>query len=189
MTISTAPPSSYDHITARLASSADVLGRLDARRAELMNQIKTLSHQVVLTDHEASQIRAALEWSPAPDPGVLIKNISGRPLAGVISTKMWLKLLESNEGVEDVAHYYGRSVSGLSRLRTRALTGELPESKIRTPLYDLLCQGETVETVAFKLGRPVGWVSNYSNLLSAYSVRRRQGLPVPAPIAAFLGHA
>lgn len=106
-------------------------------------------------------------------------NPGGRPNGSVFSSQDWLKIMESAEGARDVALYHDRSETGLSRIRSRALSGDFPESKYKASLFGLLLDGYSPSEVATMLHRDEDWVQNAANYLAAIITRKNNKLSVP----------
>lgn len=190
----------HQNITDRLMTSEQAVLKMSLRREKLLEQIRELSVQVVSNDIEMRHLAASLKWQPQPEPAPTAVSEqepgaelevevsgSGRPIIGVISTSQWLRLLEGGyENIAQVAHYYGRSRTGMARMRLRAMHGELPESKNRGLFFTMVLNGETPEHMAGVMNRPVAWVKNYQNLMSAYASRKQAGLPIPENIDVLL---
>ncbi|GAA5500372.1 hypothetical protein Dxin01_00093 [Deinococcus xinjiangensis] len=194
-------------VSAELIDDQTKAAQLDSRRAELMNQIKDLSYEVVKIDFERDALRIQAQtlahMSPlaakddvrveapevaAPEPETQqFEGVGGRPIKGVLSTQKWYELMTGDaEAVTRVAHYYGRPDSGMARLRTRALNGELPDSKVQHEVLQMLQDGEDPVLVAQTTIKPLNWVKNYNNLLTAYNRMYAEGLKVPENILSII---
>lgn len=106
-------------------------------------------------------------------------RVGGRPTEIILSTKDWLKVMESREGARDVALYHDRSETGLIRTRTRALAGQFPESKWRQNIFQMLADGYAVDEVADTFNRDIRWTQNVANYLTAIVARKKAGQDVP----------
>lgn len=185
------PKTHTEYITEHLVSNTDRLAELRARRTECLEQIRALSLNVVALDREVLGIENGLNWTP-PAPVVpappLEATTGGRPIRGVISSSNWSALLDARrqEDYETLGHFYGRSASGLARLKVRAQNGVLPQSKVHDQLYRMILDGEDAAAICERLKKPMSWVLTYANLLSAYAKRRKAGLAIPPRFEALL---